>query len=88
MENPTSTVDRIAYALLTAAREMGQEQQLADALLATYRQGESSPLWQIAASVWLLDDKVSDAYYAGRLASEIPSPLPSLSEVENWEELA
>lgn len=88
MENPTSTVDRLAYALLIAARETSHEQQLADALLATYERGESSPLWKIAASVWLLDDKVADAYYAGRLASEIPSPLPSLSEVENWEEIA
>mgnify|MGYP000995197101 CR=1 FL=1 len=83
-----TNVIKIARIHLNAARAMGQEQQLADALLATYERGESSPLWKIAASVWLLDDKVADAYYAGRLASEIPSPLPSLSEVENWEEIA
>lgn len=83
-----TSVIKIAQVHLNAARAMGQEQQLADALLATYRRGESSPLWQAAAHVWLLDDKVSDAYYAGRMASEIPSPLPSLAEVEKWEEIA
>lgn len=80
------TVINLAAAHLIAAVEMGQEQVLANALLATHEQGENKPLWIVAANIWLGNERVREAYQVGLMA-ELNPDLPARSEVEKWEAL-